>query len=96
MSPQLFYKSAFVVTLVAFVKKTSQCQWSPASQEKRIGFVGFGLCFDLLGPKFSIRARRLRKGASPCAVPNWSEMVMKKYYIDGGHVGDGGTQCNYV
>ena len=44
-------------------KKTFQCQWSLASQEKWIGFVGFGLCFDLLGPKFLIRARRLKKGA---------------------------------
>ena len=44
-------------------KKTSKCQWSLASQEKSIGFVGFGLCFDLLGPKFLIRARRLKKGA---------------------------------
>ena len=63
MSPQLFYKSAFIVTLVAFVKKPSQYQWSLASQENRIGFVGFGVCFDLLGPKFSIRAGRLKKGA---------------------------------
>ena len=46
-----------------FCKKNSQCQWSLASQENRIGFVGFGVCFDLLGPKFSFRARRLKKGA---------------------------------
>ena len=49
-----------------FCKKNSQCQWSLASQENRIGFVGFGVCFDLLGPKFSIRAGRLKKGAG-CA-----------------------------
>ena len=62
VSPQVFYKSVFVVTLVAFVKKTSQCLWSLASQENRIGFVNLVVCFDLLGPKFLMRARQLKKG----------------------------------
>jgi len=41
-------------------KKTSQCQWSLASQD---GFVSLVVCFDLLGPKFLMRAGRLKKGA---------------------------------
>ena len=41
---------------------TSQCQWSHASQENRIEFVSFVVCFDLLGPKFLMRARQLKKG----------------------------------
>ena len=83
VSPQVAFKSAFVVTLGAFVKqvffesssclhkcirsnigcickKTSQCQWSLASQD---GFVSLVVCFDLLGPKFLMRAGRLKKGA---------------------------------
>ena len=55
-------ENTFVVTLVAFVKKTSQCLWSLASQESRIGFVNLVVCFDLLGPKFLMRARQLKKG----------------------------------
>lgn len=43
-------------------KKNSQCQWSLASQENRIGFVSLVVCFDLLGPKFLIMARQLKKG----------------------------------
>ena len=60
LSPQVAFTSAFVVTLVAFAKKTSQCQWSLASQD---GFVSLVVCFDLLGPKFLMRAGRLKKGA---------------------------------
>ena len=61
VNPQVFYKSVFVVTLVAFVKKTSQCLWSPASQENRIGFVNLVVCFDMRGPKFLMSARQLKK-----------------------------------
>ena len=62
MSPQVVHKSAFVNTLVAFVKKTtSQCQWSLASHKIRIGFISLVVCFDLLGPKFLMIARQLKK-----------------------------------
>ena len=44
-------------------KKTSQCQWFLANQDNRIGFIDFGVCLDLLGPKFLMRPRRLKKGA---------------------------------
>ena len=40
----------------------SQCLWPLASQENRIGFVNLVVCFDLLGPKFLMRARQLKKG----------------------------------
>ena len=73
MSPQVFYKSVFVVTLVAFVKKTSQCLWSPASQENRIGFVNLVVCFDMLGPKFLMSAGQLKKGGT-------------KWDFNGGHL----------
>ena len=42
-------------------KKTSQCLWSPASQENRIGFVNLVVCFDMQGPKFLMSARQLKK-----------------------------------
>ena len=34
------------------------------NSENRIGFIGLVVCFDLLDPKFLIRARRLKKGAA--------------------------------
>ena len=61
VSPQVFYKTAFVNTLVAFVKKNSQCQWPLPSHENRIGFIRLVVCFDLLGPKFLMSARQLKK-----------------------------------
>ena len=105
VSPQASFKSAFVVTMVAFVKNafvipqasykkcirsyigyiyicessscvqkcirkyigcickktTSQCQWSLASHKIRIGFISLVVCFDLLGPKFLMIARQLKK-----------------------------------
>ena len=73
VNPQVFYKSVFVVTLVAFVKKTSQCLWSLASQENRIGFVNLVVCFDMLGPKFLMSARQLKKGGT-------------KWDFNGGHL----------
>ena len=73
VSPQVFYKSVYVVTLVAFVKKTFQCPWSLASQENRIGCVNLVVCFDMLGPKFLMSARQLKKGG-----PKWD--------FNGGHL----------
>ena len=42
-------------------KTTSQCQWSLASHKIRIGFISLVVCFDLLGPKFLMSARQLKK-----------------------------------
>ena len=72
MSSQVFYKSVFIVTLVAFVK-TYQCLWSLAVQENRIEFINLVVCLDLLGPKFLMRARQLKKGGT-------------KWDFNGGHL----------
>ena len=81
VSPQVFCKRVFVVTLVAFEKKNSQSQLCLASQENRIGFISLVICFDLLGPKFLMRTRQLKKGgqnAIPMVVTCMPEKVKIK------------------
>ena len=74
VNPQVFYKSVFVVTLVAFVKKTSQCLWSLASQENRIGFINLVVCFDMIaGPKIFNECETTEKGGT-------------KWDFNGGHL----------
>ena len=61
MSPQFALKSAFEVTLGVFVKKkiweSSSCLYKCIHSNSLV------VCFDLLGPKFLMRAGRLKKGA---------------------------------
>ena len=75
MSPQVFYKSVFVVTLVAFVKKSPNV-YGP-KLVRRIGLDSsiwwYVLICWALGPKFLMRARQLKKGGT-------------KWDFNGGHL----------
>ena len=75
VSPQVFYKSVFVVTLVAFVKKSPNV-YGP-KLVRRIGLDSsiwwYVLICWALGPKFLMRARQLKKGGT-------------KWDFNGGHL----------